>query len=34
MFNKKDSDDEDNPCDITEADLTVLNKGRQKSAWN
>ena len=34
LFNKKDSDDEDNPCDITEADLTVLNKGRQKAAWN
>ncbi len=33
-FQKKESDDEDNPCDITEADLTVLDKGKKKSAWN
>lgn len=34
-FQKKDSDnEEDNPCDITEAELTVLNKGRKRSAWD
>ncbi len=33
-FQKRESDEEDNQSDITEAEITVLNKGRSKAAWD